>query len=153
MEIDASPHLPLIHRVIGQMGLQGDEKEEAFSEALVAIVEAAKKYDPNRNVPLANWLAKNIRWSIANWLDRQHYTVQMPMTIEAPKVGLSDVAELNEVLAKARAVLTPQEHQILMATAYGYKGIEIAKALGISTGQVSWIKTTAQKKMAEIFLN
>lgn len=69
--VDPSPHIPLIHRVINQMGIPAYERDEAFSEGLVAITKAAQKFDPNRNVPLANWLGKNIRWSLQNWREEQ----------------------------------------------------------------------------------
>lgn len=61
--IDVGQHLPLIHRVIKQIGLQGDLAEEAFSEGLVAIVEAAQTYNPEKG-PLAHWLANCIKWRI-----------------------------------------------------------------------------------------
>lgn len=69
--VDPSPHIPLIYRVVNQMGFQGSDKEEAFSEGLVAITVAAQKYDPSRGVPLANWLGKNIKWSLQNWRSEQ----------------------------------------------------------------------------------
>lgn len=68
--VDAGQHLPLINRVIGQIGLRGDLAEEAFSEGLVAITEAAQTYNPEKG-PLAHWLANNIKWRILDWRNRE----------------------------------------------------------------------------------
>ncbi len=68
--VDAGQHLPLINRVIGQIGLRGDIAEEAYSEGLVAITEAAQTYDPAKG-PLAHWLANNIKWRILDWRNRE----------------------------------------------------------------------------------
>lgn len=60
----------MIHRVIGQVGLRGDIADEAFSEGLVAIVEAAKTYDPSKG-PVAHWLASNVKWRILDVRNRE----------------------------------------------------------------------------------
>lgn len=161
MSVDASPHLPLIGHVIKQMGLRGSTADEAFSEGLVAITKAAIKYDPGRNVPLANWLAQNIRWGINSWLEKErriNYLIpdQPPAiddtdnfmdAIEAPENVESSRAAFKEALALMERLLTAQERLILLATAWGYTGVEIAKSLNLSTVQVSVIKTKAQAKL------
>lgn len=68
--VDVGKHLPLIHRVIGQIGLRGDLADEAYSEGLVAIVEAAKTYDPSKG-PVAHWLANNVKWRILDVRNRE----------------------------------------------------------------------------------
>ena len=149
MKVDASLHLPLISRVIGQMGFKGDAAEEAFSEGLVALTEAARKYDPGRNVPVANWLAINIRWSLQTWRSKQHLTFELPQHLLAPKRTEESSAELKEVLTRAELILTPIERQVILAHAYGYKGREIAKTMGKSTGWVSKTLKRAQTKLRE----
>lgn len=168
MSVDAGQHLGLIHHVIKQMGITGSEAEEAYSESLVTIVVAAKEYDPSRNVPLANWLAKNIRWRIQNMRAAQHPTVPLEVitgihkqtnphfrsaqnaVIEPSREGMLGVMEYKEVLTRIDELLTTEERQVILAGAVGFKGIEIAKALKISPVQVSRIKTRALEKLKEI---
>jgi RNA polymerase sigma factor (sigma-70 family) len=154
------------------MGLYGDMKEEAFSEGLVAITEAAKTYDPSKGIPVAHWLAKNIRWSLATWITKQRATLSVEAslpwqkinweatspttlrdTLEAVKEGSQDAlsarTELASLLRRMQVLLTQDERLILLYSAAGYKGIEIAKMSGLSPVQVSILKTGAQRKLRE----
>jgi len=72
MQPNPADHLALIHRVINQMGISENERDEAFSESLVAITEAAQSFDPTKG-SVAGWLARNIRWSIKTWQLKQMY--------------------------------------------------------------------------------
>ena len=150
-EVDTAQHLPLIHRVIKQLNLYGDMKEEAFSEGLVLITEAAKSYDPSREVPLANWLAKNIRWGLATWITKQKATVELPATmpLEGAQRALSARTELTLLLARMQELLTPQERAVILYSAAGYKGIELAKLTGLTPVRISNIKKAAQRKLQE----
>lgn len=150
-EVDPAQHLPLIHRVIGQLHLYGDMKEEAFSEALVSITEAAQTYDPSKGVPVAHWLAKNIRWSLATWIAKQKATVELPVKtpVRASEEALSARTELNLLLTRMKDLLSQDERLVLLYSAAGYKGIEIAKMSGMSPVQVSLLKTAAQRKLRE----
>lgn len=151
--VDAGEHIPLIYRVIHQMHLVGDTAEEAFSEALVAITVAAQTYDPGYNVPVANWLARNIRWSLQTWLHKQHATVDISIIpIENTRETLQSKTELNDVLMLARNILTPMEYEVIMADAAGYSGREIAKHLGMPAVWVSRTKFKGQEKMRNNFL-
>lgn len=133
------------------MSLYGDMKEEAFSEGLVLITEAAKTYDPGKGVPVANWLAKNIRWGLATWVARQKATVELPVKtpVRASEEALSARTELALLLGRMQALLTTDERLVLLYSAAGYKGIEIAKMSGMSPVQVSMLKTAAQRKLKE----
>ena len=164
-DVDPAKHLPLIHRVINQMHLYGDLKEEAYSEGLVVIAEAAKEYDPSKGVPVAHWLAKNIRWGLATWITKQRETVSLDRprgpnnkslydvpkeALAAPQDALSGRTELTELLGRMQQILTQDERLVLLYSAAGYKGIEIAKMSGMSPVQVSLLKTSAQKKLKEL---
>lgn len=146
--IDAGEHLRLAHRVIGQMGLRGDIAEEAFSESLVLITEAAISYDESRNVPLANWLARNIRWGISKWLDKQKPVMHMEEDFVFPErtENFTKVIEYRELLGRL-SKLTLMERTVVLSEAFGYKGIEVAKRLGISPVSVSKIKRRARRKL------
>ena len=152
-DVDPAQHLPLVHRVIGQMHLYGDMKEEAFSEGLVAITEAAQTYDPSKGIPVAHWLAKNIRWSLATWITKQKATVELKTNAAIAHQGsekaLSARTELALLLGRMQELLTQDERLVLLYHAAGYKGIEIAKMSGMSPVQVSLLKTAAQKKLRE----
>lgn len=147
-KVDAGQHIPLIHRVINQMGFEGTDREEAFSEGLVAITEAAIKYDPSKNVPVASWLARNIRWSLINWRNSQRQTYQLE-DVETPKDSLTDRVELLEALFHVNQ-LPPIQRQIILATARGIPGKRIAESLGITEVAVSRAKKKAQEKLREL---
>lgn len=133
-EVDASEHLRLISRVIGQMGLYGDTAEEAFSEGLVHITIAAKSYDPTKGIPVPNWLARNIKWGILNWLRTQRQAYPIKDTVyEDKRPELQIKVEFNELLDKINSLLSERDKNILLATAAGYSGIDIAKRLGINS--------------------
>lgn len=135
--------------MINQIGLNPDQADEAFSESLVTITEAAQSYDPSKGVPLANWLAQNIRWGIYHWLNKQRITIPLEALVEEPEAAENSYTELKEVLQKAEKVLNEKEKQVLMGIALGYKGREIAKALGIHPVMVTVIKQRVQKKLKE----
>lgn len=150
--VDPAQHLPLVHRVINQMHLYGDMKEEAFSEGLVLVTEAAQTYDPNRGVPVAHWLAKNIRWGLATWISKQRYATPLPSkepASEGSERALSARTELASLLGRMQVLLSQDERLVLLYSAAGYKGIEIAKMSGMTPVQVSLLKTAAQKKLRE----
>lgn len=135
-EIDPSDHIKLIYRIINQMGLKGDNAEECFSESLVTITKAAQDYDPDKGVPVANWLAMNIRYGILNWLNAQHPTVRLLPSVQLQRNPSNGRTELNEVLGRVKTLLTDEERRIILATALGFTGKEIADALGVSPVEV-----------------
>jgi RNA polymerase sigma factor (sigma-70 family) len=148
MEVDAGQHIPLIKRVIGQMGLRGDAADEAFSEGLVGLVEAAKSYDPARG-PLAHWLAKCIRWKILN--QRSSSSTSVPIEtiplIHNRSNYMEHRAELSELITKMQSALTELEYQIIVMGAMGYQGQEIAKQFNLHPVAISRAKKTARAKL------
>lgn len=149
MEPDPSEHIGLVGHVVRQMGISGDLAEECFSEGLVILAVASQKFDESRSLPLANWLARNLRWGISNWLSRQRPTVELPEAIEAPRDPIWSQIELKEVLVLAKEILEPAEFLVVMGKAYGYKGKEMAKVLGCSEGQVSRLHQRGVAKLKE----
>lgn len=148
-EVAVEDHLKLIHRVINQMGLYGDTAEEAYSQGLVAIVEAGNSYDKNKG-PLANWLANNIRWSINGFLRKQKYCVSFPITIEYPREVIESTTNFNELVLEMSKRLTKIENTVLALTALGYSGVEISKKLRVSSVQITRIKIKARAKLADL---
>lgn len=155
---DASLHLGLLGHVIRQMGLRGDLAEEAYSEGLVTLTVACQNYDEARGLPLAHWLARNVRWSILNWMNKQHqeipYALQSGVVVEPIERSNTEVTVLlKEVITVAKEILQPQEFLAVMGKAYGYKGKELARAMNCSQGQVSKLQQRGIRKLkAEINL-
>lgn len=150
MEPDASRHIGLIHHVVRQMGLRGDAAEECFSEGLVALTVACQNYNPDKGLPLAHWLARNLRWSLLNWINQQK---RQSLSVYPDKKVEPDTAqerlELKEAVLVAHNLLTPQEQLVVLGKAYGYKGIELAKALHCSEGQISKLHQRGVEKLKE----
>jgi RNA polymerase sigma factor (sigma-70 family) len=149
-DIDPGEHLRLLSRVVGQMHFQGDDVEEAWSEGLVAITEAAKSYDPGKG-PVANWLARNIRWSLSTWRSNRRYTINMPVDLEYPREDAISKAQFNELLHLMRENLTVIEQKIMFMTAVGYNGKEIAIHLKLEEMAVSRAKRKAREKLKKFY--
>jgi len=151
MKPDPAEHLPLINRVITQLGLSEYERDEAFSEGLVAITEAAKTYDPDKG-SLAYWLARNIRWSIQSWQRKQMYNWQnvIPETARMERDDLEHRVAYNDLLRLMDDNLTARQRVILLAQASGYEGKEIAKYLGVGEMTVVRDRRKAQAIMKEL---
>lgn len=122
---DPSPHIPLIYRVVNQLGIQGSDKEEAFSEGLVAITLAAKKYDPSLGVPLVNWLGKNLNWSLRNWRkeQRRRSDFEAPQAtsqaivhglIESSQNGSLGPSTLRQIRSLAASSVTSLENHLAL---------------------------------------
>lgn len=79
------------------MGLKGDMADEAFSEGLLAIHEAALKYDPSREVPLVNWLGTSVRWSLRRWRDRQYRESSYLVSQETNRTVSANIMESNRL--------------------------------------------------------
>lgn len=155
-EVDAGQHLLLINRVINQMGLRGDVAEEAYSEGLVIITEAAQRYDPDRGVPVANWLGNNIRWSLLSWLRKErrpsfHNDENEKVIIQTPTKtdqGYQKVF-IEELIQAMKDRLTEKEYQVMMLTAMEFNGKEVCAKLGMTAVQVTRAKKNARKKIED----
>jgi RNA polymerase sigma factor (sigma-70 family) len=132
------------------MGISENERDEAFSESLVAITEAAQSFDPTKG-SVAGWLARNIRWSIKTWQLKQMYNWQhqIPVTVEA-KDDLADRVAYNDLLRLMDKELTARQRTILLATAAGYKGKEIAAALQVGEMTIVRERRKAQTRLREL---
>jgi RNA polymerase sigma factor (sigma-70 family) len=131
------------------MGLSQNQEDEAFSEGLVALTEAAQTYDPSRNVPVAAWLARNIRWSIKSWRLRQTYSQVIPIETQAKDDMVSN-AEFHEFLGQIQNLLNPRDQLILLATMLGYNGKEIGEFIGQDTMFVSRAKRRIRERLKTI---
>ena len=172
MAIDPSPHIPLIYRVINQMSIPPGEADEAFSVGLVSITEASCKYDPSKNVPIANWLGRNIRWSLQTWrkgvrnrVDHESHIVHDTRTTGAlltPDIVTEEylghlnltAPDLEAHVAlkdtfKAIQELPALQRSVILGTILGYNGVELAEALDVTTVAVSRARKKAQATLKE----
>jgi len=144
-------HTPLIYRVIGQMGLSADEADEAFSEGLVSLASAQLSYDPQKAVPIASWLAMNIRWSLSNWVKKERIrrsrSFRLEEIPEPTETRLSTLVEYSQVIAQVKSLLTDEEQLVILASACGFLGRELARHLGRSEAYVSEVKWQARQKL------
>lgn len=148
MEPNPAEHIPLIYHVINQMGLSEWERDEAFSEGLVALVTGSRSFNPERG-DLAPWLARNIRWGIQNWQRKQMYNWmnQIPPAMETSRDDIEHRVRFNDLVRLMERELTKDEQVILFAQAAGYEGKEIAKFLGVSEMTVVRRRRKAQAKL------
>lgn len=146
--VDAGEHIPLIHYVIRQMGLTGSDAEEAFSEGLVSVTVAALRYDPERNMPIANWLARNIRWDIKTMRSKQRVHLPITPTAEASRDAIATSIDMEDVRGRL-ARLTDRERKVILYTAFEFKEREITEKLGITIKQLKHAKYMARRKLKE----
>lgn len=166
MAVDPSPHIPLIHRVINQMGIQGSDAEEAFSIGLVAITEAARTFNPLKSDPdkggieslLAAWLSKHIRWGIQNWRNQERKHQNFYFTTkdngeeimtepEDSRNTLEFSEELRETIALVQSLCDEIEQKVIISLALGYSGKEICQKFGMTPVQVTRAKHRAREKL------
>ena len=157
MAVDPSPHIPLIHRVIHQMGIRGSDAEEAFSVGLVAITEAAQNFNPEKGV-LVSWLANYVRWQIKAWQykERRHHHFsfmrkedgeEVMIEPEDNKNSLEFSEEMRETLALVQKVCDETEQKVIISLALGYTGREICQKFGMTPVQVTRAKQRARQKL------
>jgi len=146
--VDPSLHLGLVWRVIHSMDIPSHYKDEAFSEGLVALTIAAKRFDPSRTVPLANWLGMSLRWSLGRWrrkeAQRQHLSLEeiQPIYHES----LEDRLLIKETL-KASEVLTDTEFISLFGPAIGMKQCELSHELAMAGVGIARTREQARQKV------
>ena len=146
--VDPSLHLGLVWRVIHSMDIPSHYKDEAFSEGLVALTIAAKRFDPSRTVPLANWLGMSLRWSLGRWrrkeAQRQHLSLEeiRPIYHES----LEDRLLIKETL-KASEVLTDTEFISLFGPAIGMKQCELSHELAMAGVGIARTREQARQKV------
>ena len=146
--VDPSPHLGLVWRVIHSMDIPSHYRDEAFSEGLVALTVAAKRFDPSRTVPLANWLGMSLRWSLGRWrrkeAQRQHLSLEeiRPVHHDSPDHRL----RLEETL-KASETLTDAEFIALFGPAIGMKQCELSHELSMAGVGIAKAREQARQKV------
>jgi len=146
--VDPTLHLGLVWRVIHSMDIPSHYRDEAFSEGLVALTIAAKRFDPSRTVPLANWLGMSLRWSLGRWrrkeAQRQHLSLEeiQPIYYES----LEDRLLIKETM-KAADILSDAEFISLFGPAIGMKQCELSHELSMAGVGIARAREQARQKV------
>ena len=157
--IDASEHIGILHHVVqsATMSIPYHMRDEALSEGLVLLTQAAKSYDPKRGVPAHFWLAKKLRWGLQNWKLRESHAAPdgalswQEGVDEEPKydpVGLHEARlELETLVELAKDTLTDKEYLTLFGPAFGLHMKELSHLLGANPTQIKAIRTRARDRI------
>ena len=67
--VSPEEHLGVLHHVVNSatLGIPQHLKDEALSEGMLLLVQAAASYDSKHRVPANYWIAKKLRWGLLNW--------------------------------------------------------------------------------------
>ena len=145
-------YLPIIDTLINQLMIPSWLTDEAYSEGLVAITEAARLFDPTRGVDLEAWLWLKTRYLLIDWMRRSMktpYDLLGDGDLPAPQEP-EHMAEINIVTHQVSIVvqtLTITERVVLLAPASGYNATEINKALHINGLEQGRIRQEARQKV------
>ncbi len=162
MTVDAGEHLGILHHVVNSatMGIPDHMKEEALSEGMVILVKAAQEYDPTRRVPVHYWLAKKLRWNLANWRDRErrkHSAISIEY--DSPYLEMGDILshdpagenqarlELEHLVEVAKEILSDKEYIAIFGQAFGMHMKEIAHVLGVNPNQIKALQMQGRERI------
>lgn len=147
-------HIPfakyLTKRVVGDDW--SERFKDAFSAALIALVESASRYDPNRGTTFPRYAWKRIEGAIKNELntidiDSTGYLADCP-SVEQNIEGIINKKETIKILDECiQSALKPNEQKVLTLYYYhGKKLKEIANIIKINENTVkSWLYRSKEK--------
>jgi len=142
----------------------GRETEDAQSEAVLGLLDAARRYEPERGVPFRAYAARRVWGWLQDWarrdgpLSRQQYRrvangEERPVRIgHLPEFGPSaefdgfhDV-EARDMFEAACLALTPKQRRAArLVILEGIPQKDAARVLGVSPAAVSLLVTAATK--------
>ena len=172
MTVDASEHIGVLHHVVksATMNIPEHLQDEALSEGMVLLVQAAKSYDPKHGVPVHYWLAKKLRWGLLNWKMRevragyQAYTFEevdyliglsrelrenADLTYDA--IGQHDIRlELEHLVELAGKALDDQEYIAIFGPAFGLHMKELSHILEANPNQIKAMQERGRTRINEM---
>ncbi len=160
----------------------GSLKNDFYQTAMLTVLEAMPKYDPNHpsGASLATFIKRRVCRRL--WWERKKVLKSIPFpvdeqptddedwtpnplvdglnaeacaheTLEDEVIRQLEVEQLCEHLPQFLAKLTEKQRRVLEMKYFEERsGVEIAKALGISKGRVSQILKTALEKVKKAYL-
>lgn len=174
MTVDASKHIGVLHHVVksATMNIPEHLQDEALSEGMVLLVQAAKSYDPKHGVPEHYWLAKKIRWGLQNWKMREVRAGYQAYTFEEVDYLLKLSRELREnedltydaigqhalkleleqLVQAASQVLSDQEYIAIFGPAFGLHMKELSHILEANPNQIKAMQARGRERINEMRL-
>ena len=169
-KIDAAEHLGMLHHVVhsSTLNIPGNMKEEAVSEGMVLLVEAAKSYDPKHGVPAHYWIAKKLRWGLLNWklreLSRHGLNDSYDVTcmshgsdghpavedIELQDHDWALVHEIRELLEECQRDLPDDVFLAIIGPAMGLQMKELSHVLKANPNQIKALQERGRKYVQEM---
>ena len=174
MTIDASEHIGVLHHVVksATMNIPEHLQDEALSEGMVLLVQAAKSYDPKHGVPVHYWLAKKLRWGLLNWKNneaRRHHAGSYmpdeydqvfdfsgPYDIESfvydPTAQHQTRLELEALVSLATKHLSDKEYIAIFGPAFGLHMKELSHILEANPNQIKAMQARGRERINEMRL-
>ncbi len=128
-------HLDIVHKVAGRLRrTYGADRDELVGDGMVALVLAARSYDPSRGIPFGDYAAPRVRWAMIDgqrrWLGKGVHG--KPRAGEAPvEPGTAPSAESAAVDALWR-----QEVRLAVSTMTPAHA-ELAAAVSVPGGRTA----------------
>ena len=133
--------------------------DDLVSEGTLAMLRAARKWDPDRGVRFVNYAVHDIRKAMERLLPEDVITTEaLPEKLKAGKPHTDDAAEHGDMEASifpALGFLNEREQYVITS----YYGIdiddrmtmaEIAREMQVTRSRVRQIRKTAERKMRRI---
>lgn len=133
--------------------------DDLVSEGTLAMLHAARKWDPERGVRFVNYAVRDVRKAMERLLPEEVITTEaLPEKLKAGKPHTDDAAERGDFEASvfpALGFLNEREQYVITS----YYGIdiddrmtmaEIAQEMQVTRSRVRQIRKTAERKMRRI---
>ena len=169
--IDPAEHLGMLHHVVHSpsLGIPFELRDEAVSEGMVLLVQAAQSFDAKHGVPPHYWIAKKLRWGLLNWKLREiakqgqnqtyDYTCNIhdnghPASedLEAYQPDWATIREIREILELCAQTLPDDIYLALIGPALGLQMKELSHALKANPMQIQALQTKGRKIVQEMRL-
>lgn len=123
-------------------------RDEAKSQALLDVTRSMRSFKPEKGVPLAAYLARDIRFCILNWQQREYKRTHLEIGewIPAPDRGFGKFA-LEEVIEIAQKCLSRGEYVALIGSAVGFTTSELERAICPSEMSLRKLQRSAREKL------
>lgn len=129
--------LPMVKQEIRRLGAPAHQREDLQSVANEALVRAATRYDPARNVPFPAYARQRMRWAMIDYLRAEHPAHRRAQRALQNAQRLESLRELSpsalapgqqdpQALAHERARLMQLEEWLHRTTAQAFPGQEDA---------------------------
>jgi RNA polymerase primary sigma factor len=91
-DIDITKHLKFVHMVACHYAYSGIPHEDLYSEGVLGLIEAGKRYDPSKNIKFISFAVWWIRNVIIKYIAANSRAVYIP-----PKVNLINIKVQKEI--------------------------------------------------------